>query len=153
MKMINAILVTACALASSAVLANDVLMTQENAKAGGRSQLALDFVNSSNATAFEFEIAVPKGAKIDTAGCLSELPSSHTGACQFSAKTGRVIVMVYSNANEALPSGVVPLGRISVSGSSEAARVEKVLVSDPSGKPLTAGTAQRDKPRKSELVQ
>ena len=150
---IKALLVAACAIASSSALANDVLMTQANAKAGGSSQLALDFVNSGDASAFEFEIAVPKGAKVDTAGCLAELPSSHTGACKFNEKTGRVIVLVYSNANEVLPDGIVPLGRIAISGPSKGAQVEKVLVSDQTGKPLSGGPARQNQPNKAGKVE
>jgi len=126
--------------------ANEVLLTQGEAKSAG--QVALDFVNSGQATAFEFEIVVPRGATVDTKSCLSEIPSSHTGACRFDEKNGRVIVMVYSNSNELLPEGVVPLGRINVSGGARA-KVQNVLVSDVSGKPLAAKGVDAAKPAAS----
>lgn len=133
----------AIALSFGSASANEVVLTEDASKSSGRA-LALDFMSSGGATAFEFEIVVPKGAKgVDTSKCLSELPSSHTGACAYNPKTGRVVVLVYSGNNALLPEGVVSLGTISVDGMLKgSAGVEKVLVSDPQAQPLQGGVFQ-----------
>jgi len=137
------------AIGSSNSSANEVVLTQGHEKSGG-SRLALDFVNfSGEATGFEFELALPKGARnVDTSKCLSELPASHTGACQFNQKTGRVIVIVYSNENRPLPRDGISLGWIGgVPSAGAGVRVEKLLVADVQGRslPVTA-TAQSERP-------
>ena len=118
--------------ASVNVSANEVISTASKSKGG---QLALDFLNSGGTTAFEFEVVLPKGAKVDTGKCVSELPSSHTAACRFNEKSGRVVVIVYSAGNALLPKGVVSLGMLSGSGL-EKASIQNLLVSNVEGESL-----------------
>lgn len=125
--------------------ANEILVTGAAAKGGAGGHVALDFVSDGNATAFEFEVPVPAGAKVNTAKCLSELPATHTGGCKFNEKNNAVVVIVYSNQNDALPGGVVPIGSLAVSGVQAAElRAEKVLVSNPQGESVGRVVSSRD---------
>lgn len=127
---------------STSSLANEVVLTEGTAKQGN-GRLALDFVNSGSATAFEFEIVVPKGTRqVDTSSCLSELPGTHTGACKFNSEVGRVVVIVYSNENKPLPDGLVSLGWIGIQSKRGGATLEKLLVSDKEGRPLPQTTTE-----------
>ncbi len=134
-------------LAGSAV-ANEVVLTHGQ----GANRLALDFVASGDATAFEFELALPKGSRnIDTSKCLAELPATHTGACKFNPDTGNVVVIVYSNDNRPLPAGIVSLGWIQAPGG-QAPLVQKLLVSDTTGRslPVSVSGQADDSGRRSE---
>lgn len=131
--------VIATASASSAASNELIATTDATSKRGTSSVLALDFLSSGDATAFEFEVKAPKGAIVDTKYCVSELPPSHVGACQFNKDQGSVVVMVYSNSNTALPDGVISIGRLSFSGkTSGKATIEKLLVSSTEAKALDA---------------
>lgn len=124
--------------------ANEVILTAGQAKGGNR--MALDFASSGNATGFQFEVAIPGAKKVDTSKCLAELPKTHTGACQFKADTGTVIVMVYSNENAVLPDGVNSIGWLSAPGAGKGATVKGLLVADTSGNPLpVSNSAQQSK--------
>lgn len=122
----------ACALGMlwTTANANELVATIDQAKKGS-ANVSIDFASSGAATAFEFEVAVPKGAVVDTKNCVSEVPSSHVGACKYDQAKGKVVVMVYSNTNAKLPEGIVPVGRIAVSGKAvQSVRVENILVAD-----------------------
>lgn len=117
--------------------ANEVVATVgSNAKAGS-TVVALDFASSGEVTTFEFEVVIPKGATVDTSRCTAELPSSHVGACSFNKKSGRVVVMIYSNTLTPLPQGVVSIGKLGISGQKVGGvKVQNVLVSDKNSKAL-----------------
>lgn len=124
------------------VSANELVTTADTNSKSGSSFVALDFVNSGEATAFEFEVVVPAGVKVDTSACVSELPATHAGACKFNEKNGRVVVMVFSDTNALLPEGVVPIGRLGFSGQQlDAIKAENILVSDVNAKKLDAGVS------------
>jgi hypothetical protein len=103
--------VAAVALAGPAA-ADQLVFSAE--KAGGARVAALDYVSEGTATAFEFRINVPGGdaASVDLSRCVSSLPKSHVGQCSF--VKGQIIGIVYSDTNELLPKGVLPIGQISV---------------------------------------
>lgn len=118
--------------------ANELVVTDSASKKGGQ-QLALDFMNSGEATAFEFEVNVPKGVVPNTSKCVSELPKSHVGACHFDAKNSKIVVMVYSNDNAALPAGIVPVGKISVDSAAKGSIVaSNLLVAGQSAQKLSS---------------
>lgn len=119
---------------SAGVSANEVVSTVGKAKGG---QMALDFMNSGGVTALEFEVVVPKGVKVDTSKCVSELPSSHVGACRFNEKNGRVVVMVYSNDTALLPEGMVSIGRLQGGGIGNAS-VRNLLISNVKGESVAS---------------
>ena len=124
-----------------ATSANELIATIDNAK-NNTTKVALDFVSEGDATAFEFEVTIPKGAKVDTTKCTSELPSTHSGACAFNEKNGRVVVMVYSNSLTPLANGVSPIGSLIISGkSSKNISVQNILVSDKNSSSLQARTS------------
>jgi hypothetical protein len=129
-----------CLMLGGAAAANEVIVTPGQ----GGNRIALDFVNSGEATAFEFEIQMPQGVrKVNTAKCVAELPSTHTGACQFNEKTGNLVVIVYSNQNDLLPEGVISLGVVDAPGMARGApAVSKLLVGDVNGNSLAANSAQ-----------
>ena len=118
--------------------ANELLVTDSGAKRGGQ-QLALDFVNSGDATALEFEVSVPKGVTPNTSKCVSEIPKTHVGACKFNEKTGKIVVMVYSNENAKLPAGMVAIGTIATDSMAKGGiSASNLLVADASAAKLSA---------------
>ena len=133
--------VVAGALMVSSVSAGQLVVTNGMAKKGAQS-MALDFATDGNATALQFEIALPKGIsadQVDLSACTADLPKTHGGACNVAK--GKIIGLVFSDSNEVLPAGVVSIGRISINGSNgkaAALEVTKFLVSDAQANQLEA---------------
>jgi hypothetical protein len=142
MKSINLMgwLAAGCLILGGTAAANEVIVTPGQ----GGNRIALDFVHSGDATAFEFQIQMPKGVrKVNTSKCVSEVPSTHTGACQFNEKTGNLVVIVYSNQNDLLPEGVISLGVVDAPGMAKGRpAVSKLLVGDVNGNALAVNGAQ-----------
>lgn len=109
----NKLLIPALALMVSPAFADELLVT--SAGKGGAQAIAVDYVSSGQAVAFDFRIQVPGGekAKVDLSGCMAGLPKSHTGQCSF--VNGMVIGFAYNDTNEALPAGVFKVGTVRVS--------------------------------------
>ena len=132
--------VSLCFAAFTASASDELVMATE--KAGGRSALSLDFATEGNAVALQFNISVPKGtsaAQIDLKSCLADLPKSHAGNCVYNEKAGEIIGLVYSDANEVLPSGVVSIGHIGLKGlASDNLKVAQFLVSGADAQPIEA---------------
>lgn len=127
------------------VHANEVIATLDSAAKSRSTTVALDFMSAGEVTTFEFEVSIPKGAVVDTTQCTAELPASHTGACGYNEKNGRVVVMVYSNTLTALPQGLVSIGKLAVSGKgTRGINVQNVLVSDKNSKALDARASTFD---------
>lgn len=113
------------ALVSPVAQADELLVTM--AKSGRGGAVSVDFDNrTGTAVGFEFKIAVPTDAKVDTRQCLSDLPKTHTGVCVFNNIEGYVVAMVFSNVNKALPQGVVSVGHFTVRAGTQPLNV-KVL--------------------------
>lgn len=142
-KTLSSLAGAALLFSSLSLSANEILLTEDAAKSSNRG-VALDFVNSGEATAFEFEVVVPKGVtSVNTSKCLSELPSTHTGGCSYNEKLGRVVVIVLSMHNAPLPKGVVPVGTLSFDGMLKgAAGVDKVVVADMNAKALEVNNSR-----------
>jgi hypothetical protein len=135
--------ISLCFGISAAVSAHEVVAT------GHGQRVALDFLNSGGASAFQFELAVPAGAKkVDASGCASELPATHSGACRYNKSKGTVTMMVYSTDNAELPKGLVPLGTVAISGAAiDKPAIGKLLISDAAGQPIaTSNSRQLDAP-------
>jgi hypothetical protein len=134
-------LAAGCLVLSANAAANEVIVTPGQ----GGNRIALDFMHTGEATAFEFEIRMPKGVKnVNTSKCVSEVPATHTGACQFNEKTGNLVVIVYSNQNDLLPEGVISLGFVDAPGVASARAqpaVSKLLVGDVNGNPLSVSNS------------
>ena len=113
MKLTQTLGLAALCAASFGAMADELVVTTE--KAGSANVAALDYVSSGRATGLEFKLKVPSDAKVNTSKCLSQLPKTHAGVCSFNQVEGYVVGMVFSDANALLPSGVVPIGTISVS--------------------------------------
>jgi hypothetical protein len=142
MKSINltGLLAAGCLILGGTAAANEVIVTPGQ----GGNRIALDFVHSGDATALEFHIQMPKGVrKVNTSKCVSEVPSTHTGACQFNEKTGNLVVIVYSNQNDLLPEGVISLGVVDAPGMGKGRpAISKLLVGDVNGNALAVNAAQ-----------
>lgn len=111
------VLALALGVASFAVSADDLIGTIGKGK-GGRTTVALDLITSGQSSVFEFVIDVPKGAtNVDVSKCLSGVPSTHLGKCQYNAETGEVIGIAYSTTNALLPKGSVDLGTVTFNSS------------------------------------
>jgi hypothetical protein len=99
--------------ASFGVSADDLIATQAAGK-GGRNTVAFDLVTSGESTVVEFVVQLPKGAtNVDVSKCMTGVPSSHQGKCQYHEKTGEVIAIAYSSNNALFASGAIGLGSVS----------------------------------------
>lgn len=79
--------------------------------------VALDFVSDGDVVGFQFNIPLPKGVgekQVNIKSCVSEVPSIYFSNC--SVAKGHVIVQVANDAGDAVPAGVFPVGRLSLSG-------------------------------------
>lgn len=106
---------------------------------GGASTYTIDYVSDSSGTAMDFAIKVDGGARtrVDTANCVSGLPSTHTGDCRYHADRGILKVVVFSMTNAPLHTG--PIGSIQVSGAKSVQIVKDSLtVSDSDGNKVSA---------------
>ncbi len=104
--------------ASFASNADELLVTSGAAKAKVGHTYAIDFMSSGEAVALQFNIKIPKGVRdsqIDLSACVADLPKSHAGQCKVAK--GHIVGLVYSDTNEALPAGLVSVGRISMNAS------------------------------------
>ena len=106
---------------------------------GGSTELQFDMLIDGGATAFQFNLKIggPAGdMKVEAGNCLSGLPSTHTGACNYS--NGVLKVAVISTSNAVLSSGSI--GSITVSAPINAMKVsvEQLMVGDPMGKSVQA---------------
>jgi hypothetical protein len=113
----TSILALALGVFSFSASADDLIGTIGQGK-GGRTTVALDLITSGESTVFEFVIDVPKGAtNVDVSKCLSSLPSSHIGKCQYNAESGEVIGIAYSTTNALLQKGALDLGSVTFNNS------------------------------------
>ncbi len=108
MKFVTPIAIVLGLGMSGSVLANssDLIMTN----VGG--ELSFDFVNNSSVSALDFSVKLSGMGKLESGSCVSGLPSSHVGQCQFS--NGELKVIIYSPTNEVLASG--PIGHVVATG-------------------------------------
>lgn len=113
---------------ATAASAGDLLLTVGSAKAGGNSPASLDVITDGSVRGIQAQIAVPKGAKVDTSSCLSSLPQGFQGVCTF--KGGEVRLMVYAFEQITLPSGVTSLGMLQFSGLAGAKGDSGIVVRD-----------------------
>lgn len=106
---------------------------------GGASTYTIDYVSDSSGTAMDFAVKIDGGArtKVNTANCVSDLPSTHTGDCRYHADRGILKVVVFSMTNAPLHTG--PIGSIQVSGAKSVQIVKDSLtVSDSDGNKVSA---------------
>lgn len=130
-------------LASSAAGASpyELVMTASKSSAGSGG-LAFDVISDGTATGLEIRVdmglAEGAKAKVDTSGCAKSLPSSHAGSCVFNGK--EVVILVYSNNNDLLPTGSIDLGTVyfsgSASGLAKGPAVTSFIAGSPDGKPV-----------------
>lgn len=107
----------ALALCSFCAGASELLITPSLAKGG--STFSIDFVADGEAVAFQYNIALPKGVEadqVDLKACAIDLPSQYVGQC--SVAKGQIIGIVANDNNEPFPAGVLPIGKVSISGAS-----------------------------------
>jgi hypothetical protein len=137
----------ALALASTPAFADDLLGTFAKGK-GGVNNMALDLVTSGESVAFEFVIEVPKGAtNVDVSKCLSTLPATHIGKCQYNDKTREIIAIAYSTTNAKLPAGALGLGGISYTSlqkGGSGATIRDLVVADGVGQTIQSEIRSED---------
>jgi hypothetical protein len=108
------------AAASSALLvvgsvgASELVVTAETNASRNVTMMSLDLVSDGISRGIQARVAVPKGATVDTAKCLTALPEGFQGVCSFSE--GEIRLMAFAFDNRALPSGLVELGVVKVTG-------------------------------------
>lgn len=113
----SALLAIALGATSFAASADDLIGTIGKSR-NGSTVVAIDLITNGDSSVFEFVVEVPKGAKnIDVSKCLSGLPSTHIGKCQYNEADGEIIGIAYSTTAATLPKGVVELGTVSFQGS------------------------------------
>lgn len=138
--MIGAILVGM--MLSSVASANEFVVT--SAKARGSQAIGLDFVNEGEATALQLRFNLNKDAKVDLSKCVAALPATHSGQC---AVSGDILtVLVYSDENALLPTGLVSIGSVSMSGRDSKAvtkvTLKEALAFDVSGNEIKSSHTQ-----------
>lgn len=125
------------AFAFGASASENTILLAEGVSKGGGNSLSIDLALTDDVSAFNFLIALPKGAtNIDTSKCLSALPATHTGKCGVTAHGDKVAVVVYSANNQALPIGLTSIGEINYSKQLASRRagevkLEKVKLASP----------------------
>lgn len=112
--LLSAFIGSAMVCASGAAAAAELIVTGDASKAGNTSMFSMDLLSDGDARGVQARIALPKGVKVDTSGCLSALPSGFQGTCDF--KQGEVRLMAFSFEDRKLPAGLLELGMIKVSG-------------------------------------
>jgi hypothetical protein len=140
-------LALAIGFASTSVMADDLIGTTAEGK-GGRNTVALDFVTSGESVAFEFVVALPKGAtKVDVAGCMKGLPSTHQAKCVYNDQANEVTALIFSTSNAKLPSGALNLGSISYNSllkGGAGATIRDLVVADGLGKTIQSEIRTED---------
>lgn len=126
------------ALCSFCAGANELLITPSMAKNG--SSFSIDFVADGEAVAFQYNIALPKGVapdQVNLKSCASDLPAPYVGQC--SVAKGQIIGFVANDTNEPFPAGVLPVGKISISGAAfKRLNVLKLEVADGNARVLSS---------------
>jgi hypothetical protein len=119
----------------AATQADDLIVTHGLAKGGAVA--SIDLSTSGSASAFEFQLQVPKGVKsVDVSKCVAEIPKSHEAKCVL--RDGIIHGMVYSLANERLPAGVISVGQVKMVGASARLTAIEVLVADDQAQKIEA---------------
>lgn len=106
-------------------MADELTLTAEQSKAGGLTMIAVDVVSDGVARGVQARIGLPKGVKVDTSKCLSKAPAGFQGVCEFNQ--GEVRLMLFAFDQRALPSGLVELGELKVSGQIQGQSAVKVV--------------------------
>ncbi|HRQ64757.1 MAG TPA: hypothetical protein PKZ76_07840 [Xanthomonadaceae bacterium] len=133
-------------LALGSASANELFVT--SAKSAGGQAFALDINSSGTATALQIRVAVGEGLKVDLSKCVSGLPGTHSGACGY--RNGKVTVLVHSETNEMLPSGMLSIGSIAVSGASaKELSVVELLAFDRNGNEVSISSDDQAPPTRS----
>lgn len=107
---------TVLALFSISAGANELLITPSMAKRGG-SSFSIDFVSDGSAVALQYNIALPKGVapeQVNLKSCAVDLPSQYVGQC--SVAKNQIIGFVVNDSNEPFPAGLLPIGKVTISG-------------------------------------
>ena len=108
---------------------NSVIVLADDAKRGGGKAVSVDFQAEEAVSAFQLRLTLPADAqKVNTAGCLADLPKSHTGMCK--AVGNRVAIVVYSMSGAEISPGLVSVGKITyVTREGGAVAVDKMVSS------------------------
>lgn len=123
-----------CLFATSALAGAQIVPTSDLAKSNAK--VALDLVTDGDVTAFQFEIPLKEGEVPNLDGCVSDLPSTHTGACGYDAEGNFVKVLVFSTSNSTFTKGIVPVGSIGLNSSRQNIKVEAVEFVNSKGEKL-----------------
>ena len=138
-KTIVSLALVGATVAGSANAA-ELVVASGSSKASGVEVVSLDVMTEGNARGLQAILQLPKGAKVSTDGCLASLPKGFQGECR--ASGGEVSLMLFAFNNQTLPSGLVELGTIKVSGHKlgSEVKVANFKVVDAAGKPISSST-------------
>ncbi|MEM7705103.1 MAG: hypothetical protein AAF358_06090 [Pseudomonadota bacterium] len=140
-------LAAASLLASGASFGADLMVTPF--AAGNQTQLRFEFVNDESAvTALEFDIKLEGmgSAKIETGNCTAGIFTNHSGSCAYNAERKTLTVLVFSPANEVLPT--FELGSVTLGVAPQqlgSLKVQNLVMADTNGKAVEGGTLMLDK--------
>jgi len=115
LKILASTLLLAAPLAFAAPEGGTVHVSK--AGKGANQVVGVDFESNGDVSAFQFLLTLPEDAKnINLSKCLDALPKTHTGMCQ--ARDNRVAVVIYSFQNDAIPSGLQSVGKVTFQSTS-----------------------------------
>lgn len=149
MKLFNKSICLALSLAafSGYAAADDLVGTTAKGK-GGMNSVGLDLFTSGESVAFEFVVALPKGAtNVDVSGCMKSLPSTHSGQCVYNAESNEVIAIAFSPSNAKLQSGTINLGTVrykSLQKDKSEATIRGLVVADGKGSTIPSEIQTED---------
>lgn len=134
MKHTKIAMLAAAALLAAGASANEIIVTNEGGTNGQAT--ALDLSSDGKVSAIQMRFAVPGVEKsgVNLSKCVSDLPASHAGQCNFAKN--ELIVMIYSDSNALLPAGVVSIGSVSFAGAKASPRLTELLAFDASASPV-----------------
>jgi len=128
--------------AASTSSSNNLIVVGDQSKASA-SLYSLDFQSDGTATALELRMNVEASekVKIDTSNCVKRLPKSHSGSCIFNGK--ELVVLVYSERNSLLPTGLIDLGTVKIFGlrNNKAVTVGTFIAGSPDGQAVNASAS------------
>lgn len=129
-------------LCSSAMAANDLMLTTAANRGGAAS--SIDLVSEGNVTMMQFRIdtGATEASQVDLSKCTASLPKSHKGECSFAK--GVVLGLIYNDEGVTLPAGVINIGKITVKSGSAAPKVVEFLAADKSNAPVQGAIRSDD---------
>lgn len=139
---VSVLVASGCLMSAQATGSEELLLTSLSKSSNG--VFSVDVVTSGSATAFQFNISLPKGVTaemVDLSRCMADLPKHFEGHCNVAK--GQIIGIAYNDNGVALPAGITSVGKIAFKGKANARaqlRAANFIVSDVNAKELPASS-------------